>query len=308
MILFASAEFEAVASALRERLPQLRRGQYKAGRFDNGEIGIDVETPVKGELCFVLGSIAPPDTRLTSLLLLAHTLRKEGALEVNGVLPYPAYSRQDKNKPRESLAASWTGAMMKASGFDCAITIDVHSAEDRRLFPIPLISISPAGIFADALKQYGLAQSAIIAPDGGAIGRCEAIGAAAGLSNEPVPYFEKRRTETGIVHRRFIGEVGTCAVLVDDILDTGATLISACQRLFWAGVEDIEIMVTHGLFTGNRWQGLRELGVGRIFCTDTVPLPANVDPNRIVILPAIPLLAEALTGLVEEAASLVPRR
>jgi len=301
MILFASAEFGAVGSALLERVPQLRPGQYKAGRFDDGELRIDVETPVKGELCFVLGSIAPPDSRLTSTLLLAHTLRKEGALEVTGVLPYLAYSRQDKNKPRESLAAAWTGALMKASGFDRAITIDVHSAKDRQLFPIPLSSLSPAGIFAGALKRYGLAQTTIIAPDGGAIERCEAIRAAAGLSNEPIPYFEKRRTETGIVHSRFIGEVGVHAVLVDDILDTGATLISACQRLFCAGVEDIQIMITHGLFTGNEWQGLWELGVSRIFCTDTVPLPANVEPDRVVILPAIPLLAELLTGVAEMA-------
>jgi ribose-phosphate pyrophosphokinase len=181
MTLFASAEFEAVALALGERLPQLRRGQYKTGRFDNGELRIDVETPVKGERCFVLGSIAPPDTRLTSTLLLAHTLRKEAASEVTGVLPYLAYSRQDKNRPRESLAAAWTGALMQASGFDRVITIDLHSAEDQRLFPIPLSSLSPAGIFAAALKQNGLAQTAIIAPDGGAIGRCEAIRAAAGL-------------------------------------------------------------------------------------------------------------------------------
>jgi len=93
MILFASAEFGGVASALRERAPQLRPGQYKVSRFDNGELRIDVETPVKDERCFILGTIAPPDTRLTSTLLLAHTLRKEGALEVTGVLPYLAYSR-----------------------------------------------------------------------------------------------------------------------------------------------------------------------------------------------------------------------
>jgi len=295
MILFASSEFESAAQALRERVSQLRPGQFEAGRFDNGELKIEVETPVKGEQCFVLASIAPPDTRLVSTLLLAHTLRKEGAGRVTGIIPYLAYSRQDKDKPKQSLAAAWTGSLMQASGFDRAITIDVHSPEDQRLFPIPLSSLSPARIFADALKENGLAQATLIAPDEGALGRCEAIREAAGLPKAPVPYFEKRRTETGIVHSSFVGEVGVQAVLVDDILDTGATLVSACQRLYCAGVEDIQIMITHGLFTGNEWQGLWELGVSRIFCTDTVPLPAGVDPARIVILSAIPLLAEALT-------------
>jgi ribose-phosphate pyrophosphokinase len=307
MILFASSEFEAVAAALRERVPQLRPGQFEPGRFDNGELKIEVETPVKGEQCFVLASIAPPDSRLISTLLLAHTLRKEGALRITGILPYLAYSRQDKDKPRQSLAAAWTGSLMQASGFDRVITIDVHSPEDQRLCPIPLSSLSPARIFADALNRYGLRQATIIAPDEGAVGRCEAIRAAAGLPPEPVPYFEKRRTETGIVHSRFVGEVGAQAVLVDDILDTGATLVSACQRLFCAGVEDIQIMITHGLFTGNEWQGLWELGVSRIFCTDTLPLPAGVEPGRTMILSAIPLLAEALTGAAEAASAAGPR-
>ena len=299
MLLFAPPEFESVASALRERVSQLCPGQYQAGRFDNGELKIDIETTVKAERCFVLGSIAPPDARLLSTLLLAHTLRKDGALEVVGILPYLAYSRQDKDKPHQSLAAAWTGVLMKASGFDRVITIDEHSLEDERLFPIPLMSLSPARLFADALKQNGLTQATIIAPDEGAIGRCEAIKTAAGLAKDSVPYFEKHRTETGIVHSRFIGEVGTEAVLVDDILDTGATLLSACQRLLCAGVEDIQIMVTHGLFTGNEWQGLWELGVSRIFCTDTVPLPAGIDQSRIVILSAVPLLAEALMGVTQ---------
>ena len=161
MILFSCGDFEGVASALRERVPQLRPGEYKISRFDNGELGVHVETPVKGEPCFVLGSIAPPDTRLTSTLLLAHTLRKEGAHEVIGVMPYLAYSRQDKNKPGESLAAAWIGASMQASGFDRVITIDVHSGEVRRLFPSRCVrfhqpAFSPAPSSATALSKRRL--------------------------------------------------------------------------------------------------------------------------------------------------------
>ena len=97
MLLFAPPEFESVASALRERVSQLWPGQYQAGRFDNGELKIDIETAVKAKRCFVLGSIAPPDARLLSTLLLAHTLRKDGPLEITGILPYLAYSRQDRD-------------------------------------------------------------------------------------------------------------------------------------------------------------------------------------------------------------------
>jgi ribose-phosphate pyrophosphokinase len=85
-------------------------------------------------------------------------------------------------------------------------------------------------------------------------------------------------------------------ILVDDILDTGATLISACERLLCAGVEDIQIMVTHGLFTGSGWERLWGLGVSRIFCTDTVSRIAT-DESRIVILSILPVLARAISGL-----------
>ncbi|MGA2715027.1 MAG: ribose-phosphate diphosphokinase [Bryobacteraceae bacterium] len=294
MILFASPEFAASAIALRESVVGLGAGEFRAGRFDNGEMFIQLDTPVAGESCLILGSITPPETQLFSTLLLAHTLRKEGAKQVTGVFPYLAYSRQDKNKSGQSLAAAWTGAIAYASGVDRVITIDVHSPDDQRLFPIPLISISPATVFGAALNRNQLAGATIIAPDEGAIQRCEAVREAAGLEPAAIPWFEKHRAETGIQHARFTGEVGLQAVLVDDILDTGATLISACQRLLTAGVEDIQIMVTHGLFTGTEWERLWELGVSRIFCTDTIPRRAGINDARIVTLSAMPLLARAV--------------
>lgn len=294
MILFQFPEFECTGGELLKSSRQMQPGCFRTGRFSNGELFIELETAVAGEDCAVLGSITPPDSQLVLTLLLADTLRKEGARTITGVLPYLAYSRQDKNKPRQSLAAQWTGAMARASGFDRVITVDVHSSEDQRLFPIPLISLYPAAVFADALQANQLTGATIVAPDEGATARCEAVRAAAGLSPEAIPYFEKHRTEAGIQHVRFVGSVGIQVVLIDDILDTGATLISACQRLLCAGVEDIEIIVTHGLFTGDEWKGLWELGVSRIFCTDTVPLKAEARSSGIVTLSIAPLLASAL--------------
>ncbi|HVW84168.1 MAG TPA: hypothetical protein VHB50_05790, partial [Bryobacteraceae bacterium] len=81
---------------------------------------------------------------------------------MTGVFPYLAYSRQDKQKPRQSLAAAWTGEMAQASGFNSVMTVDVHSPEDEQLFPIPLMTLSPAGIFAAALKQHQLTRATII--------------------------------------------------------------------------------------------------------------------------------------------------
>ena len=326
MILFAAPEFESMAAGLRESIAHLERGSYRAERFNNGELFIQLEPSPTGQECVILGSIAPPDAQMLTTLLLAHTLRKDGAKRITGVLPYLAYSRQDKNKPEESLAAAWTGSLAFASGFDRVITVDVHSRDDERIFQVPLISISPAPVFGAALNRYQLTGATIIAPDQAAIPRCEAIRAAAGLEPAAIPWFEKHRDETGIQHARFIGEVGAQAVLIDDILDTGATLVSACKRVFPTGVEaqralspaarqqkeltigrrggrdpfcansskDIEVMVTHGLFTGDEWEQLWEFGVSRIFCSDTVPRPSSAGDDRIVTLSVVSLIADTL--------------
>jgi ribose-phosphate pyrophosphokinase len=296
VVLFACEGFESIAAALRERLPYLGTGALAVSRFENGEIHLDIQTPINGEHCLILGSLSPPDAQLLSTLLLAHSLKKERARKVTAVLPYLAYARHDKDKPGQSMATAWVGSIIQASGCDGVMSVDVHSKAAKQLFPIPLISISTAGVFAEAIKRHGLCGATIVAPDEGAIARCEAVRKAAGLPPVEVPYFEKRRTETGIVHSGPIGQVGDQALIIDDILDTGITLISACEKLAGAGVKEISVMVSHGLFTGERWKHLWHIGVKRIFCTDSVPRPAHPDIDNIVTLSIVPLLASALSS------------
>jgi len=292
MIIFALEAFEPMAVTLAKSV-EATIGQFRAARFENQELHLDLETSVRNENCFVVGSIAPPDQQLLSSLLLAHTLKKEGARRVTAIFPYLAYARDDKDNPGKSLATAWAGSLTRASGFDELITVDVHSERARRLFPIPVLSLSPADVFADALGRYALRDATIVAPDGGAIGRCEAVRRAAGMAPAKIPYFEKQRTSTGITHIGPIGEVGRTSVLVDDILDTGGTLLSACGKLRQAGVDQITIMVTHGLFTGEAWKGLWSLGVRRILCTDSIP-PSGMGETDIVRLSIVPLLAKEL--------------
>lgn len=299
MNLFTFEAFRAMAEVLAQSA-DLTLGRFRVARFENGELHTEIEAPVRNENCSVLGSIAPPDEQLLSTLLLAHTLKKEGARRVTALLPYLAYARDDKDKPRESLATAWAGALAQASGVDEVITVDVHSEKAKRLFPMSIRSLSPAMVFAEVLQRYGLTEATIVAPDEGAIGRCEAVQKAANMASGKIPYFAKQRTAAGIAHAGPIGEVGRQAVIVDDILDTGGTLLSACKKLVEAGVEEITIMVTHGLFTGERWKQLRRLGVKRIFCTDSVPLPTGASGSDIVRLSIAPLLAKELCSAAKD--------
>jgi ribose-phosphate pyrophosphokinase len=300
MILFTSGRYEPLASELHRAVAPLTIGRFQTSRFQNGELHIDLQTKVTGEHCLVLGSLAPPDEDFLSALLLAHTLKKDGANEVTALFPYLAYARHDKARPGQSLTTAWVGSLAAASGINQVITVDVHSSQTNRLFPIPVVSLSPAPILAEALHQYRLTGATIVAPDSGAIARCDAVKAAAGMPSSQTPYFEKHRTETGIVHTGAIGQVGRQAVLIDDILDTGGTLVSACEKLAEAEQREIHIMVTHGLFTGERWKRLSELGVKRIFCTDSVPLPDHVDVSNGVRLSIVPVIERQLRTLARE--------
>ncbi|HVO63582.1 MAG TPA: ribose-phosphate diphosphokinase [Terriglobales bacterium] len=302
-ILFSFPEYSHISKFLCD-LPGLKSGQFSIARYDNQELHAAIQSAVSGEHCFILGSIAPPECQMAALLLLAHTLKKEGANRVTGILPYLAYSREDKFKPGESLATAWVGALLKASAFDEIWTIDLHSEHDKKLFPLPLESLTPCAIIGEYLGKLGLTGASFVAPDEGALLRCEAVKSAAGKSSGNTVYFEKQRTPSGIVHHNLTGRVERCAVIVDDILDTGATLVSACERLVAAGAEELYIGVTHGLFTGQRWRSLWSLPVKHIFCTDTIPACASIQDPRITTLPVGPLLRTKLAaiGLNKESA------
>lgn len=293
-VLYALAVHRRLAEALGE-LTGIEQGSATIGRFPNGELHVDLAT-VPGERdCLVLGAVAPPDEHLLSTLLLSHTLRKEGARAITAVLPYLGYARHDRAEPRKSRAAAWLGEMCRASGVSAVIAVDVHSSLIHQLFPIPVVSISAAPLFAAQIATLGLADPVIVAPDEGARERCEAVRLAAGI-RRPLAHLTKTRTPDGVRHSVVHGAVGRDAVLVDDILDTGATLVSAGEALQRAGVREIVVMVTHGLFTGTAWERLWTLGVRRIYCTDTTPLPEPLIAKPISVLAVAPLLADAVTG------------
>ena len=109
-----------------------------------------------------------------------------------------------------------------------------------------------------------------------------------------IAYFEKERTPQGITHIASVGKFGAKVVIIDDMLDTGGTLVSACEQLIDKGVREIYIMVTHGLFTGSQWKKLWVLRVKTIFCTDTVPLRKELEAEPIETISATPLIQSQL--------------
>ena len=268
------------------------RGEYRLERFPNGELYITLDTPVYGGTALLLGTLAPPDTSLPATLLLAHTLRTQGAARVIALLPYLAYMRQDRPESGRSLAAAWLGALLPASGIDAVVTVDLHSPHAAALLPVPCTSLSPASLFAAAIAEVGWQDATLVAPDEGALVRCEAVRQAAGMT-APIIHCVKRRSG-GTVTAELRATPGSRAIVIDDILDTGRTLLACCDALHRAGAASLLVMVTHGLFTGDAWQGLWTLGVREIYCTNTVPRPEAAIDTRVRALSVLPLFTRWL--------------
>jgi ribose-phosphate pyrophosphokinase len=290
-----------LADALQE-LAGVEEGSSVISRFSNGELHVELDAAPDRRDCIVLGAVAPPDEHLLSTLLLSHTLKKEGARRIIALLPYLGYARHDRAEPRKSRAAAWLGKVLGASGVSAVITIDVHSSLIHDLFPIPVLSVSPAPLFAAEIGKLSLTDPVIVAPDEGALERCEAVRQAAGI-HRPLAHLTKTRTPEGVRHSVLHGAIGPHVVLVDDILDTGSTLVSATEALQRAGAREIVVMVTHGLFTGTAWDRLWSLGVTRMYCMDTTPLREQLVSKPISVLPVAPLLAAHLELPAEGARS-----
>jgi ribose-phosphate pyrophosphokinase len=291
ILLYKMPGFEELSETLAGEL-DIKKGSYQLKRFTNNEAQIVINDDVKDSECLVLGTNAPPDQRMIELLFLCHTLKKQGAKKISALLPYLAYTRQDKKEAQKGLAMDWFAKTFKISGISEVITLDIHSQLAKKLFKIPLVSLSPAKIFTDEIKRISFADATIVAPDEGAINRCQEVKKYLGIE-EPISYFQKKRNGQTIL-AVFKGKIGKRVILVDDILDTGGTLIVACQELKKLGGPEIIIMVTHGLFTNDNWKELWNLGVKKIYTTDTLPEVKTMISSGISILPIAPVIEKYL--------------
>ena len=292
-LLFSFPFYEEMTRELL-RSSSFLKGDFSCNRFSNQELHLMLKTPVLDKSCIILGSISPPETNLVSFLILAHTLKKEGAKKCIALIPYLAYTRHEHKEVAKSQVTALLGKLFSSSGIDQILTIDIHSQAAIDLFPLPIHSLSPARVFAEELKRISFIPDVIIAPDEGAVDRSKEV---ARVLNPSIPVLTlyKKRESNGLVHLDFKGPVGKKVLMIDDILDTGETLISSVKMLNALGVQEIIIMVSHGLFTKDLWKQLFDLNVQRIYCTNTtLPSQEKIKKYPIYFLPITSILQEFL--------------
>lgn len=245
-------------------------GDCEIKRYPNGEMYVQIHTDIANQDCLIIGSTAPPDGQLIALIMISEALKRNGAKSVQAFLPYLGYSRHDKPGIGEGGGIALIGSLLGASGVDRIITIDTHSELDAKLIKLPFVSIPSASMFIPYVTDLGWDDATIVAPDVGAIVRAQLV--ADLLSNKtPIAHLTKKHEDGSIVHLNLVGKVSQRVILVDDIIDGGRTVISACNVLRKNDVKDIVVVVTHGLFVDYAMSKMSKLGIKSIFVSDSCP-------------------------------------
>jgi len=240
--------------------------------FPDGESYLRFERDLRGEEVIIVQSSFPAQNRsLIELFLMLDSAKDLGAERAVAVVPYFAYARQDKRfRSGEGISVKTIVKLIEASGADAFLTVDVHTPEIMKLFHIPAINSTAMPSIGKFLASLNLKKPYIIAPDEGAINLAESV---AKVLKADYSFFRKHRDKASGVPTTELREIGVKerdAVIVDDIISTGGTVINVVKMLKEEGVNDIYVACTHPLLLGEAKPRILSAGVKKILGTDSV--------------------------------------
>ncbi|WP_026608157.1 ribose-phosphate diphosphokinase [Methylocapsa acidiphila] len=300
---------EKIAAALRVKL-----SAHEEREFEDGEHKARPLVSVRGEDVYIVQSLhggpdQSPNDKLCRLLFFLATMKENGAARVTAVIPYLAYSRKDRQtKPRDPVTTRYVAQILEAVDADRIITLDAHNVVAfQNAFRCETIHLDTQRLFAErAFALVGGAPVVVASPDPGGVKRAQLFRETLErLLGRPVggAFMEKRRSAGVITGNLLVGDVaGAAALVVDDLIASGATMARAAQALHDAGAAAIYAFAAHGLFTGEAATALQDPHLAKIFITDTVPpfrLEKGVVDSHVEIISAAPLFAEAILALHE---------
>lgn len=280
--------------------------------FEDGEHKARPLVSVRGHDAYVIQSLhggphASANDKLCKLLLFIATLKSNGAARVTALVPYLAYSRKDRQtKSRDPIATQYIARLFEAAGADCAVTMDVHNiVAFQNSFRNPTIHLDTRRLFIDHLKERLSGQPVcVVSPDPGGVKRAQLFREMleTGLGRPVAQAFVEKRRSAGVVSGDLlVGDVGgTFAIVVDDLISSGGTMVRAAAALRGQGARGVICCAAHGLFTSKAEEMLATPLIDRIIVSDTVPpfrLSSVFASARCEIASAAPLFAGCIRGL-----------
>ncbi len=266
-------------------------------KFADGEIYIEINENIRGNSIFLIQSVSSPaNDNLMELLLSIDALKRSSAKNITAVIPYFGYARQDRKVvPRTSISAKLVSNLIAKAGADRVVTVDLHSGQIQGFFDIPVDNLFATPIFARHIKKKLKKNNIIcVAPDVGGTARARALGK---LLNVDLAIVDKRRPAPGKSEvMNVIGNVKnkTC-ILVDDIIDSGGTIVNAASELKKRGAKDVHVYVTHGVLSGNAVEKIKKSSIKNLVVTDTIDNSMKVKKTKnIEVLTISNLVGEAI--------------
>lgn len=250
-------------------------GKISVKHFADGEILVEPEQTVRGRKVYVVQSTCNPVTeRLMELLVSIDALKRASAAEINCIIPYYGYARQDRKAcPRQPITAKLVANLLEAAGADRVITIDLHATQIQGFFNIPTDDLTAIPMIAQYFRNKNIPAEdlVVVSPDHGGTTRARRMGE---LLGAPLAIIDKRRPRPNVCEaNNVIGDVaGKHCIVVDDICDTGGSLVAGCELLKEKGAKDIYAAITHGVFSGNAAERIENSPIKEMVVTNTIPL------------------------------------
>ncbi|WP_029430862.1 ribose-phosphate diphosphokinase [Blastococcus sp. URHD0036] len=273
--------------------------------FANGELFVRFEESVRGSDAFVVQShTAPLNTWLMEQLIMVDALKRASAKRITVVAPFFPYARQDKkHRGREPISARLVADLFKTAGADRLMTVDLHTAQIQGFFDGPVDHLFALDLLVDHLKErLAGSEITVVSPDSGRVRVSERWSDK--LGGVPLAFIHKTRDPlkpNEVVANRVVGEVeGRVCILVDDMIDTGGTIVKAAETLFDSGAADVIVAATHGVLSGPAVDRLKNSRVSEVVITNTLPVPADRLFDKLTVLSIAPLLARAIKEVFED--------
>jgi ribose-phosphate pyrophosphokinase len=273
-------------------------GRAVVGTWKNGETRVKLEENVRGSDVFVIQSMSDPvDHHLMELLLIIDALRRASAARITAVIPYYAYAKQEKKTTgREPISAKLVANLLTTAGAHRIVAMDLHSPAIEGFFDIPVDHLRAAPILARHIKRQSLDDVVAVSPDAGGVARAEDLRSRVGGS---LAIISKRHPGPDVSEAlEMVGDVdGKPAVIVDDMISTGGTLVLAADLLRERGASPILAAATHGIFAQDGLALIDASPIDKVFVTDTLPLPETGPRHKIDVVTVAPFFAEAITRI-----------
>jgi ribose-phosphate pyrophosphokinase len=301
-ILFSLSANQDLAQSIADIL-KIKLGDRTVKRFPSGEIICEPCDSVRGKDIFIIQSTCPPvNENLMEVLIFIDALRRASAREINLVIPYFGYARQDrKAKSRQPITASLVANMLTTAGLDRAVTVNLHAAQIQGFFSCLVDDLTAVPLLGHSVisTRPNMKDVVVVSPDHGGVNRARDL---AEQFDCPIAIIDKRRNsnlEPEVMN--IIGDVkGKVCYMVDDMIDTGRSAVIGANALKAAGATSVNMLAVHAVFSDPCYDLLKNGPFNEIFVTDSIPLsPKFKELPFIKVVTLAPMLAETVKRIEE---------